>query len=75
MQNQISRSEIEIGRLEKEIKTTEEILIQPEKFKDKVLGPQFYKEYERLKELLEKEIKKWEELHNDLEELGKKKPD
>ncbi|MCX6245572.1 MAG: ABC-F family ATP-binding cassette domain-containing protein [Bacteroidetes bacterium] len=75
IQSQISKSENEIGRLEAEIKTTEGMLIQPEKFKDKVLGPQLYKEYERLKELLEKEMKRWEELQLEQEVLEKKKPD
>jgi ATP-binding cassette, subfamily F, member 3 len=75
LQNQISRSESGIERLEAEIKTTEEILVQPEKFKDKVLGPQFYKEYERLKELLGREMEKWETLHAELGELEKKKPE
>jgi ATP-binding cassette, subfamily F, member 3 len=75
VQNQISKTETEIERLENEIKTTEEMLMQPEKFKDKVLGLQLYKEYECLKEMLEKKMKKWEALHLDLGELEKKKPD
>ena len=72
IQNLISKSESEIGRLETEIKKTEEILIHPEKFKDKVLGGQLYNEYEKLKTLLDKEMKKWENLHLDLEELENK---
>ena len=72
IQNQITKSEGEIGRLEEEIRKTEEMLIQPEKFKDKVLGGQLYNEYEKWKSLLDKEIKKWEILNLDLEELEKK---
>jgi ATP-binding cassette subfamily F protein 3 len=72
IQNLILKSESEIGRLEAEIKKTEEILIHPEKFKDKVLGGQLYNEYEKWKTLLDKEMKKWENLHLDLEELEKK---
>jgi predicted nucleic acid-binding Zn-ribbon protein len=75
MQNLITKSESEIGRLEDEINKTEEMLVQPEKFKDKVLGSQLYNEYEKWKSLLDKEMKKWENLHFDLEELGKKNPD
>jgi ATP-binding cassette subfamily F protein 3 len=75
IRNQVAKSENEIGRLESEIRMTEAMLIQPEKFKDKVLGPQLYKEYERMKEQLEKEMKRWEEFQLDLEELEKKKPD
>jgi ATP-binding cassette subfamily F protein 3 len=75
VQNLIAKSESEIGRLEEEISKTEEILIQPEKFKDKVLGGQFYNEYEKWKALLEMEMKKWERLHLDLEELEKKNPE
>jgi ATP-binding cassette subfamily F protein 3 len=75
VQNLIAKSESEIGRIEEEISKTEEILIQPEKFKDKVLGGQFYNEYEKWKALLEMEMKKWERLHLDLEELEKKNPD
>jgi cell shape-determining protein MreC len=71
----ISKSESEIGRLEEEIKKTEEMLIQPEKFKDKVLGGQLYNEYEKWKSLLDKEMKKWETLNTDLEDFRKKNPD
>jgi ATP-binding cassette subfamily F protein 3 len=72
IQNQITKSEGEIGRLEEEIRKTEEMLIQPEKFKDKVLGGQLYNEYERWKALLDKEIKKWEMLNLELEEIERK---
>ena len=75
VQNLIAKSESEIGRLEEEIRKTEEILIQPEKFKDKVLGGQLYNEYEKWKSLLEMEMKKWERLHLNLEELEEKNPD
>jgi ATPase components of ABC transporters with duplicated ATPase domains len=75
IQNLISKSETEIGRLEAEIKITEEMLIQPEKFKNKLLGGQLYNEYEKWKTLLDKEMKKWENLHLDQEELEKRNPD
>jgi ATP-binding cassette subfamily F protein 3 len=75
IQNLIIKSESEIGRLETEIKKTEEMLIQPEKFKDKILGSQLYNEYEKSKSLLDKEMKKWENLHLELEEIEKKNPD
>jgi cell shape-determining protein MreC len=51
------------------------MLIQPEKFKDKVLGGQLYNEYEKWKSLLDKEMKKWETLNTDLEDFRKKNPD
>lgn len=75
IQNMIARSEGEIGRLEEEIKKTEEMLVQPEKFKDKVLGNQLYSEYEKWKGLLDKELKRWEGLHLELEQLEKKNPE
>jgi ATP-binding cassette, subfamily F, member 3 len=75
IQTLITRSETEIGRLEEEIKKTEEMLIQPEKFKDKVLGGQLYNEYEKWKMLLDKEMKKWENLNADMEDLEKKNPE
>jgi ATP-binding cassette subfamily F protein 3 len=75
IQNLIAKSESEIARLEAEIKITEEMLIQPEKFKDKVLGNQLYNEYEKWKGLLDKEMKSWENLHTDLEKLEKRNPE
>jgi len=75
LQTRIQQSETVIEKLENDIKETEEILIQPEKFKDKVLGGKVYNEYNRLKILLENEMKKWEELQQELEELEKRKPD
>ena len=75
IQNQISRSESEIEMLENEIRKTEEMLIQPEKFKDKVIGGQLFNDYEKWKSMLEKEMKKWEDLNMQKEELEKKDPD
>ncbi|MGA3014180.1 MAG: ATP-binding cassette domain-containing protein [Bacteroidales bacterium] len=75
IQNQITKSESEIEMLENEIGKTEEMLIQPEKFKDKVIGGQLFNDYEKWKSLLEKEMKKWEDLNMQKEELEKKDPD
>jgi len=75
IQNQITKSESEIEMLEDEISKTEEMLIQPEKFKDKVIGGQLFNDYEKWKSLLEKEMKKWEYLNMQKEELEKKNPD
>ena len=72
IQTLITKSESEIGRLEEEIKKTEEMLIQPEKFKDKVLGGQLYNEYEKWKSLLDKEMKNWERLQQELEKQEKR---
>jgi ATP-binding cassette, subfamily F, member 3 len=69
----VEKEEQAIEDLEKQIRETEEILVQPEKFKDKVVGVQVYKEYERLKGLLDLEMKKWELLHSELESLEKQK--
>ncbi len=69
VRNQITRSEEEIGKLENKLKETEAILIQPDKFKDKVLGVQMYKEYERIKLLLEQEMKSWEKFQEQLDEM------
>ena len=62
-------SEVEIALLEENIKKTEEILIQPEKFKDKVTGAQLYNEYEHLRNRLNVEMKNWEDLHGLLEKM------
>lgn len=69
VRTQISKSEEEISKLELQLKETEDILIEPDKFKDKVLGVQMYKEYERLKSLHDKEMKNWENLHEQLEKM------
>ena len=73
LKNLVEKVEIDIEKLEEEIKKTEEILVEPEKFKDKVLGVQVYKEYERLKGLLDIEMKKWEKAHAELESYEKMK--
>jgi len=69
VQNQITKVEAEIALLEENIKKTEEILIQPEKFKDKVTGAQLYNEYEHLRNRLNVEMKNWEDLHGLLEKM------
>ncbi len=71
VQNQIGKVETEIARLEVEIRKTEEMLIQPEKFKDKVTGAQLYNEYEHLRNQLNVEMKNWEELQGLLETMDK----
>jgi ATP-binding cassette, subfamily F, member 3 len=73
LKNLVEKVESEIERLEGEIKKTEEILVQPEKFKDKVLGVQVYKEYEKLKGQLDNEMKKWEKAHYELEAFENQK--
>jgi len=73
VKNLVEKVESEIEKLEGEIRKTEEILVQPEKFKDKILGVQVYKEYERLKGLLELAMKKWEKAHAELEEVEGRK--
>jgi len=69
VRSQIDRCESEIDRLEREIREKEEMLGNPEKFQEQIRDGSLYKEYQRLKEIHTREMKRWEELHYELEIL------
>ncbi|NVO01383.1 MAG: ABC-F family ATP-binding cassette domain-containing protein [Bacteroidetes bacterium] len=69
IETQIERSEKEIDRLEKEIKAIDDILLNPETYKEALKSKDFYSNYEELKGQLEKEMQIWEELNSKADEL------
>ena len=60
----IQKSEKEIERLEAEIKTFDEKLLDPEKYQSIVNDKDAFSVYEQMKKRLESEMKKWEELQS-----------
>ena len=69
VKTQISRCESEIESLETRIVKKEEILGNPEKFRDQVGDEDLYREYERLKIKLQQEMDRWTALHEELEAI------
>lgn len=63
----ITRCEQEIDFLEKEIRKTEEILGNPEKFQEQVGSEEIYRTYETLKLRLKKEMDRWIALQEEME--------
>ena len=70
IKNQIEKSEERIVSLEKEVSKTEEMLINPETYKDVLADKEFYSNYEKLKKQLETEMKQWEQFQRQMEEKG-----
>lgn len=70
--NQVIRSEELIHRLENEIAAIEAIIANPHNSSE-INKPDFYSNYENRKHQLELELKKWEELNINLEELKNKR--
>lgn len=68
IQNQISKSEKEIERLEKEIKAFDDKLSDPGQYQTVMNDKQGFAKYEELKKLLEKEMQQWEKLQGELEQ-------
>jgi len=66
---QIGKCESEIDRLEQEILKKEGMLGTPEKFQEQIRDGSLYRDYQKLKETLTREMKRWEELHYELEIL------
>jgi len=69
IRNQIERSENEIERLENSVKILEGMLGEPQKHQERIRDGSLYREYEELKSKLSGEMHKWENLHNELENL------
>ena len=70
--NRISKSEKEIERLETEINTIDKYLANPEQYKSELETKDIFKTYENFKSKLDEEMKKWEELQLELEEIQKR---
>jgi len=66
--NQISKSEKEIERLELELKQMDEVLMDPEKYKEAMKSSDLFQKYESTKVLLEKEMENWASLNEKLEQ-------
>ena len=66
IQNQITRHERRIEKLETEIKAIDEKLMHPEVYSEIVNNKETFATYEKLKKQLEEEMKKWEELQGEL---------
>jgi len=67
LQNQLQKSEKEIERLEAEIKTFDEKLLDPAQYQTIVNDKAAFARYEDFKKLLGAEMKKWEELQGKIE--------
>ena len=67
----IEKSEQEISTLETEVKKTDEMLVNPEKYKSVMADKEFYANYEKVKLRLQNEIKNWEQLNEQLEKKEK----
>ncbi len=67
--NQIEKYETEIQQLEKELKEMDDVLINPETYKQAIASNDFYSKYESKKKEMEKKIELWETLINELENL------
>ncbi len=62
MQNLISKQEKKIAKLEAEIKIVDDKLANPDTYNEIVNNKDTFSNYEKLKQQLEEEMKKWEEL-------------
>ena len=71
LQNQVTKCEETIAKLEKEIKTFDEKLLDPEQYQRVANDKAGFAGYEQKKKKLEEEMKRWEELQEKLEEAGK----
>lgn len=66
IQSQISKQEKKIEKLEAEIKSVDEKLLNPAGYQEIVNNKDSFSNYENLKKQLEMEMKKWEELQGKL---------
>jgi ATP-binding cassette, subfamily F, member 3 len=67
LKNAVTKSEKEIERLEKEIKTFDDRLADPAQYQQVMNDKAAFAKYEALKKQLEQEMKNWEELQGKLE--------
>jgi ATP-binding cassette, subfamily F, member 3 len=70
IRSQIEKSEAEIARLEAEIARQDSILSDPLQYKEIFNNPEAYKNYNNLKQQLDRELLAWTELQEELEQAG-----
>jgi ATP-binding cassette subfamily F protein 3 len=64
---QIEKQESSIEKIEKEIEALDKKLASPEQYQDEINSGELYKNYNDLKNKLNSEMKRWEELQYELE--------
>ncbi|NVO21064.1 MAG: ABC-F family ATP-binding cassette domain-containing protein [Bacteroidetes bacterium] len=67
----VQKVEDEIVRVENDIKQYDILLADPESHKDAVKSGLLFKEYQRLKSLLDEKMELWEVLHEELEQVSR----
>ncbi len=67
----INFCKVTLPKLEKELKEMDEVLINPETYKQAIASNEFYSKYESIKKELEKKLVLWEKLISELEDLKK----
>ncbi|NJK87336.1 MAG: hypothetical protein HC906_16480 [Bacteroidales bacterium] len=71
--NQIEKSEELIAALENQVAEIEKAISGGHIMSEEMKNPDFYSDYERVKNQLNKELKTWEELNNIHDELKSKR--
>jgi len=71
MQTQIRKCESSIENLEQEIEAMDSKLSNPEEHQEEIASGELYKAYDSLKSKLEKQMKIWEDLQMEAEEIQK----
>ncbi len=69
LKNAIEKSENHIAGLEDQIAEMDRLLANPDPHDQRIKSGEIYRDYNRLKENLEKEMQRWENLHGELEAL------
>jgi len=69
LENRIEKTEKEIADLEKQMKQFENRIADPSLDPDGIKSPEFFSKYEDLKSGLSTQMKIWEQLHQDLDQL------
>ena len=69
IKSQVSKAEIEISRLENEIKTIDELLSDPASYQSIINDKVTFAKYEQMKKQLDTEMTNWEALNFKLEKL------
>jgi ATP-binding cassette, subfamily F, member 3 len=69
--SKVQKVEEEIASLEKEILKFDALLSDPENHKDTLKSALMFKEYQRLKNLLEEKMENWAELHEEMERVAR----
>jgi len=70
--SQVEKCESIIMELEEAIQKQDEILMNPETYKEFISSKELFSEYELMKRQLDKKLEEWEMLHNELETMKKK---